>query len=84
MFEIHVSRHCDTCRRSFGYGWRCKQCELVCCDPCTKGGRSTTAGKLMRGALGIVTYGASEVVRAINRSNNQACPRCGGKDFMRI
>jgi hypothetical protein len=84
MVNVFIGRHCEVCLQDFSSGGRCRGCNLVVCDTCTKGGRSSAGGKLLRGVFGLATYGVSEVVRAAMRSSNQACPRCGTQQFISI
>lgn len=80
-----VTYKCDFCGRSgFSHVWRCPECGQMFCDACTKGGRSSTAGKVARGVVGYVSAGLSEVARAGYRKAIQKCPSCQGVDLIRV
>ena len=79
-----MNYQCSFCGQIVSTALRCKDCGYVFCEPCTKGGKSSTAGVVGRTLLGVLTYGASEVARAGYRKIGQKCPTCDGKELVRI
>jgi hypothetical protein len=63
---------------------RCRDCGMMVCDNCSKGGKSGLLGKVVRGYVGVSTLGLSELAREGYRKVKQFCPSCEGKDLIRI
>jgi len=79
-----MNYRCGFCGQVISTAVRCKDCGCIFCEPCTKGGKSSTAGAVSRAVFGVLTYGASEVLRAGYRKAVQKCPACEGKALVRI
>jgi hypothetical protein len=79
-----MNYQCSFCAQIVSTALRCKRCGYIACEPCTKGGKSSTAGGITRAVFGVLTYGISEAVRAGYRSVIQKCPACEGKDLVLI
>jgi predicted RNA-binding Zn-ribbon protein involved in translation (DUF1610 family) len=79
-----MSYQCPSCDGEFSHVWRCRECGMIVCDACSKGGQSSTLGKLVRIFIGILTLAISEVARAGYRKIKQRCPNCGSTDLIKI
>jgi len=76
---------CDFCgRNGFKTAWRCAECGRIYCDACSKGGRSSTTGKIARGLAGYMSLGLTEAARAGYRKASQRCPSCESTDLIRL
>jgi hypothetical protein len=75
---------CSFCGEVTKRAWRCSTCGFIACTNCSKGGKSTALGKVVRLGAGVVTYGATEVLRAGYRKANQKCPNCNSHEVISI
>jgi DNA-directed RNA polymerase subunit RPC12/RpoP len=67
----------------FNQVWRCRECGIIICDSCSKGG-NLIRKKHIRIGVGILTLGISEVVLAVYRKMKQHCTNCGSQNLIKI
>lgn len=75
---------CSFCGQNYDEAWRCKDCGMIICDSCSKGGKSGALGGTARVVAGLYTAGLSEVARAGYRKLNQKCLKCNGDNLVLI
>jgi hypothetical protein len=81
---MKVKYTCSFCGKEARRAWRCSNCGYLACTDCSKGGKSTALGKIVRLGAGAVTLGGTEVLRAGYRKASQKCPRCESGDIISV
>ncbi len=79
-----MSYQCTFCASIQKHVFRCSGCGMLVCSSCAKGGKSSAVGAASRTVAGYFSLGATEVARAAYRRAKQHCPRCDGKDLIRM
>ena len=79
-----MSYRCTFCANTKKHVYRCSDCGMLVCSSCAKGGTSSAMGVAGRTVAGYLSAGATEMARAAYRRAKQHCPRCDGKDLIRV
>lgn len=82
--KLIMSYKCPICQGEFNQIWRCRDCGVIICDSCSKGGNSSIMEKIIRIIVGILTLSLSEVILAAYRKKKQHCPNCHSKKLIKI